>query len=279
MERQQTIANTDQAAAWNGPEGSSWAERPVVPLDGDLTGDVLDAASLSPTDEVLDVGCGTGDLTRRVAQVVVDGHVTGIDLSARMVEEARRAARWDGLPNVTHVIGDAQVHPFPPSVADVAVSHFGVMFFSDPVAAFTNVGHALRPAGRLAFVCPGPLAACLWYTAPLTALLGEQPDERAVPSAMFSLAERTTLTDILGDAGFGDVEVHPRERALWFGADPVQAAQGYLGSGPVRAVLERTPDLSVDEAQRRLEDALADHAGPDGVRLGGLHWLVSAIRS
>jgi SAM-dependent methyltransferase len=278
MERVQTIVNTDQAAAWNGPEGASWAERPVAPLDGDLAGDVLAAAALSPADVVIDVGCGTGDLTRRVALEVPDGHVTGIDLSDRMIEEARRAARWDRIVNATFLGADAQVHRFPPAAADVALSHFGIMFFSDPVAAFANVGRALRPGGRLAFACPGPLDACLWYTVPLAALVDERPTERSTPSAMFSLADRARLTTILGEAGFVDVEVVPRERALWFGADVEEAVQGYLGSGPVRAVLERRPDLSLDGARRRLEGALADHTGPDGVRLGGLHWLVTARR-
>lgn len=53
------------------------------------------------------------------------------------------------MQNVTFEHADAQVHRFPRERFDLAMSRFGTMFFDDPVAAFANVGRALRPAGRL----------------------------------------------------------------------------------------------------------------------------------
>src|SRR5690606_1574197 len=99
-------------------------------------------------------GCGTGGTTRLAACRARNGHVTAIDLSAPMLDEARRATRAGGLDNIAFEHADAQTRAFPPGGFDAAISRNGVMFFSDPVAAFANVRRALRPRGRLAFSCP-----------------------------------------------------------------------------------------------------------------------------
>ena len=78
--------------------------------------------------------------------------MTGLDLSTRMLELARQRSADEGLDNVTFVRGDAQVFPFEPAAFDVAMSSFGAMFFNDPVAAFTNIGGAVRPGGTLAML-------------------------------------------------------------------------------------------------------------------------------
>ncbi|MEU3453638.1 class I SAM-dependent methyltransferase [Micromonospora sp. NPDC006766] len=110
-------------------------------------------AVVGPGDRVLDLGCGNGQLTRLAARRSGAGHAVGVDLSAPMLDRARASAVDEGVANVEFVRGDTQVHPFPPDGFGVALSRFGVMFFADPVAAFANVGRALRPGGRLAFGC------------------------------------------------------------------------------------------------------------------------------
>jgi SAM-dependent methyltransferase len=107
------------------------------------------AANIQPHDRVLDVGCGTGQTTREAARAAVYGSALGVDLSAPMLERARRLSDDAGLRNVTYVQADAQTHPFPPAHFDLCISRFGTMFFTDPVAAFTNIGRALRPGARL----------------------------------------------------------------------------------------------------------------------------------
>jgi SAM-dependent methyltransferase len=107
------------------------------------------AANVQPHDRVLDVGCGTGQTTREAARAAVDGSVLGVDLSAPMLERARRLSDDAGLRNVTYVQADAQTHPFPSTHFDLCISRFGTMFFADPVAAFTNIGRALRSGARL----------------------------------------------------------------------------------------------------------------------------------
>jgi ubiquinone/menaquinone biosynthesis C-methylase UbiE len=107
------------------------------------------AADVQPDDRVLDVGCGTGQTTRQAAHVAVAGSVLGVDLSEPMLERARQLSADEGLRNVSYEQADAETHPFPAAGFDLCISRFGTMFFADPVAAFTNIGRALRPAARL----------------------------------------------------------------------------------------------------------------------------------
>jgi ubiquinone/menaquinone biosynthesis C-methylase UbiE len=106
-------------------------------------------ARLDDHDHVLDIGCGAGQTTRQAAKTARAGSGFGVDISVAAIERARRLARAEGLRNVTFEQADAQVHPFPPERFDLAISRFGTMFFDHPVAAFANIGRALRPAGRL----------------------------------------------------------------------------------------------------------------------------------
>ena len=141
------VVNVDQAAAWDGHEGEVWTEQAdrYDRASRRVWKRFVDAELVGRSDRVLDVGCGTGGPTRDIARVATDGEVTGIDLSTRMLELARRRSADEGLDNVTFVRGDAQVFPFEPHVLDVVMSSFGMMFFNDPVAAFTNVGGGLHP--------------------------------------------------------------------------------------------------------------------------------------
>ncbi|MFD7753246.1 class I SAM-dependent methyltransferase [Streptomyces sp. NPDC059757] len=117
---------------------------------------LFDAAAIGTEDRVLDIGCGSGFSTRLAARRAPGGRVTGVDVSVPLLERARADTDAGEYPSVSYELGDAQVHPFEPAGHDVAISRGGVMFFADHVAAFTNIARALRPDGRLAFICPQP---------------------------------------------------------------------------------------------------------------------------
>ena len=145
------IANVEAAEAWDGHEGEHWAantdryERSSVRHRPHL----ISSAIISAGDHVLDIGCGAGLTTLEASRLASDGTAIGIDLSSRMLARAKDRAASEGVGNVTFVQGDAQVHPFEPGAADVAISLYGSMFFGDPVAAFTQ--HRPWPAaGRTA---------------------------------------------------------------------------------------------------------------------------------
>ncbi|MGW0598968.1 class I SAM-dependent methyltransferase, partial [Streptomyces sp. NPDC002776] len=207
------IANRQQAEAWNDWEGIHWAEHSerYDAMMGAFNAPLFAAAGIAAGERVLDVGCGTGQTTRIAARQASDGYAVGIDLSAPMLERARRDAAAEGIGNVTFEQGDAQVHPFPGSGFDVLLSRGGVMFFGDHIAAFTHLRHTLAPTGRLAFLGPqpgGPDSAYARATAALSPFLRE-----ASPAArgMGSLLDPARIRQVLTAAGFTDIDVTPAE--------------------------------------------------------------------
>lgn len=273
------VANVDQAQMWNGPEGVHWAESKDSTAGGNgaLHRLLFEAAAIREGDAVLDVGCGAGETTILAARRATRGHAVGVDLSRPMLEQARADQSRQGVANVRFEEGDVQTHPFPPERFDVAISQFGIMFFADPVAAFANIGRALRPGGRLVFVCPQRSDRCDWYTVPLSALLGHPPAPSSA-TGMFSLADRDRIHDVLGRAGFEAVTTTEADVPLFFGKDAETAAGFMLGTGPARAILEENEDLTPAAAHAVLTDAMRPYAGPTGVRLNGALWLVTARR-
>uniref|UniRef100_UPI00057805AC class I SAM-dependent methyltransferase n=1 Tax=Bradyrhizobium japonicum TaxID=375 RepID=UPI00057805AC len=142
--------NADQIAYWNGPSGQRWADRHAAQesLLGPIADVLIDRARPKPGERVLDVGCGSGATTFAFAKAVApDGFALGLDVSDPMLSQARAFAP-KGLP-LDFVLADATVHPFEPVSFDLLASRFGVMFFADPVASFTNLRRALKPSGRL----------------------------------------------------------------------------------------------------------------------------------
>jgi ubiquinone/menaquinone biosynthesis C-methylase UbiE len=139
------------------------------------------AYPLRRDDNVLDIGCGTGQTTREAARTAAGGSVVGIDNSAAMIDRARELTEADGLHNVTFVHADAQLHRFPSESFDVAISRFGTMFFSDPVAAFTNIARTLRRDGRLVMMVWQAHERNEWSVAIAHALASEGESLPAAP--------------------------------------------------------------------------------------------------
>lgn len=130
------------------------------------------AADVRHGDHVLDIGCGAGLTTRQAAHAAVAGSAVGVDVSAPMLEHARRLAHAEGLRNVIFEQGDAQSHRLPTGHFDVCLSRFGTMFFTEPVAAFTNIAAAMRPGARLVLLVWQDADRNEWFTAVRAALTG-----------------------------------------------------------------------------------------------------------
>ena len=189
---------------------------------------------------MLDVGCGTGDTTRVAARRAVDGDALGVDLSTGMLARGRERAAEEGLTNVTFEQADAQVEPFADGRFDVVISRFGVMFFSDPVAAFANLARATRPGGRLALVVWQPFAGNEWVEVPRAALaLGRDlpPIPEDVPGP-FGLADPDRVERILGDAGWSDVVLGDVSVPYDYGVEPATAARHASEIGVFRVLFE-----------------------------------------
>ena len=126
--------NVEQLRAWDGEEGAYWTDHADY-FDravGFYHERLFDAAEVTTTHRVLDVGCGTGQTTRDAARRAIEGHALGVDLSSRMLHYARDRASAEGLTNASFLQADAQVHAFEPSAFDVTISRTGAMFFAEP---------------------------------------------------------------------------------------------------------------------------------------------------
>ncbi|WP_260610554.1 class I SAM-dependent methyltransferase [Streptomyces sp. WAC06614] len=277
------IVNTEQAQAWNGSEGAHWArhqDRWNAVNEG-FDAPLLYAAAITAHHRTLDLGCGAGQTTRLAALRAPHGHALGLDLSGPMLAQARARAAQEGLTNASFQQGDAQVHRFAAGAFDAAISRYGVMFFADPVAAFANIGRALRPGGRLAFVCPADAALNDWVgaMASLRDLLPVGDFGRTGSPGMFSLAAPDRLRDVLTAAGFTAVTVDRAQAYGTWGHGAADAAQFLLATGPGRYLMERADDTVRSRARHALTQHLRGHETADGtVRLLSTSWLVTADR-
>jgi SAM-dependent methyltransferase len=274
------VVNTHQSEAWNGYEGQHWADEHerYNTANGGMNRPLLTAAAIGPTDHVLDIGCGTGHTTRLAAALAAAGHVTGIDLSGPMLARARAVAEADGIGNVTYHQGDAQVYPLLDNGFDVAISRGGIMFFDDPVAAFGNVNRALRPGGRLAFVCPkdtsmgGDFANAL---APLWRLMSRHAKRVNRPGPT-SLGRPERITEVLTKAGLTGVDVASITVAMAFGQTPADAVEFVFAMGPMRFNLEDVPEAEIDHVRAEVTETLRPYHQDGQVRLSTEMWLVTA---
>ncbi|GGZ29129.1 class I SAM-dependent methyltransferase [Streptomyces poonensis] len=277
------IVNTEQAQAWNGSEGSHWArtqDRWNAVNEG-FNEPLLDAAGITGDHRTLDLGCGSGQTTRLAALRAPRGHALGLDLSGPMLAAARARAEREGIANASFAQGDAQVHPFGAGAFDAAISRYGVMFFADPVAAFGNVGRALRPGGRLAFVCPADAVLNDWVAAmaSLRDFLPVGDFGRTGSPGMFSLASPDRIRDVLAAAGFTGITINEAQAYGTWGRGAEDAAEFLLGTGPGRHLMAQADTTARARARRTLTDHLRDHETADGtVRLRSTSWLVTADR-
>lgn len=274
--------NVEQARAWNGEEGDRWTEHEArYNTASRRHGDrLLRAARIAPGDQVLDIGCGCGGSTRDAARQARSGGVLGVDLSARMLARARERSLAEGVLNARFELADVQVHPFDAQAFGLAISRFGAMFFEDPLAAFRNVGRALRPGGRLALIAWQELARNEWQLALRSALAAGRtlPEPAVGAPGPFGLADPDAVRQVLGAAGFVAIEFEEVDEPMEFGADPEDAFDFVQTMGITKGLLE---SLDVTARSRVFDDLramLAAHHTDAGVLLGARSWLITAHR-
>jgi len=279
--------NAEATEAWNGPLYEIWIKY------RDLTADALrahsdNAISILPPgkgDRVLDIGCGLGDTTTRLAEMVGEGgSAHGVDVAERMIETAIEEARERGDAHTTFAVQDVETQPFDREF-DYAFSRMGTMFFANPVAALRNVREALAPGGVLNMVVwRRKLDNDMMHRAELVvAQYLEEPEESDSPRCgpgPFSMANADTVTDVLVHAGFGDIRLTRQDLAYKIGNDLDQAVAFNMDLGPAAEVLrmwgeridEIRPTIKAD-----LETALGDFVQPDGTVVAPAStWAISA---
>jgi SAM-dependent methyltransferase len=276
--------NAQQIQYWNDVAGPRWVklhdliDDQIRPL-GRLA---MDRAGVAPGERVLDIGCGCGDSTIELAQrVAPSGTATGIDISAPMLERARQRARAQGS-SARFELADAQAHVFTSASTDLLFSRFGVMFFSDPTAAFANLRRAVSRGGRLVFVCWQSLPDNPWLFVPMGAALQHlPPPPLPTPNAPgpFSFADPERVRTILTGAGFGAVTFEDVRRTLRIGAggNLDETVEFLLQMGPTAAALRESNDATLaPRVAASVREALAPYASDAGVLMESASWIVSA---
>jgi SAM-dependent methyltransferase len=209
--------NADQLAFWNGPGGRTWVVRQehtdiiLAPVSEAL----LVLAAPRAGERVLDVGCGCGASTLELARAVGPaGHVAALDISGPMLAEGQARAQAAGIANVDWELADAAtaaLHGF-----DLLVSNFGLMFFGDPVMAFTHLRSAANPGARMAFACWRPLAENPWIKVPMDAVpchLPPRPNPDPQAPGMFAFADPRRVSQHRSRLGATAArEARPRSR-------------------------------------------------------------------
>jgi ubiquinone/menaquinone biosynthesis C-methylase UbiE len=269
--------NTEQARLWNGDAGHAWVETQQLveqmfqPIATMLVRDI------SAASEVLDVGCGTGSTTLAASlQLGAQGLCTGIDISQQMIDVAKTAASGQGLS--THFIcDDAQRYAFAAASFDLIISRFGVMFFDDPVAAFTNLRQAARPHAELRFIAwrsadENPfmtIAECVGRT-----LLPHIPLRKPDEPGQFAFADKERMQDILRASGWTKMNAEAIDVSCSFAEQDLLL---YLSRmGPLGRALQHEDEQTRQRVIQVVRHAFEPYVHGKQVSFNAACWKVTA---
>jgi SAM-dependent methyltransferase len=276
--------NAEQIEYWNQQAGAKWvALHDLINAQIEPLGRMaMERGEISAGDRVIDVGCGCGGTSVEIARRVgPNGQVLGLDISGPMLERARSAASEVGLSNARFQQADAQTGKLDAATFDVVFSRFGVMFFADPVAAFTNLRSALRARARLSFVCWQAVQENPWMIVPMGAALQHlPPPPLPAPDAPgpFAFADPNRVRGILAGAGFEDVQLEPIRETLTVGGTGSldEAVDFLLQIGPTGRILRESDPALTPKVAASVREALEPFHTDKGLRMPSAAWIVTA---
>jgi SAM-dependent methyltransferase len=274
-----TPPNDEQHALWNGQAGQAWVatqavlDRMFEPFEHLLAEAVADARAT----RVLDIGCGAGATTLAVArQLGPTGHALGVDISQPMIAAAQARTAKDGA-SATFACADAQTYPFEPGGFDAIVSRFGVMFFEDPVAAFTNLRRAASPNAALRMAVWRSPADNPFMTAAervAAPLLPDLPPRRPGAPGQFGFADPQRVRTILDASGWGAIDIQPLDVVCRFPADRLDDYLTRLG--PVGQALQRADEATRARVLPVVRAAFDPFVQGDEVVFTAACWMIRA---
>lgn len=270
-----------QGAEWQGRVGQSWAEewRRTDRSFTQLTERLLQEQRGQQFSEVVDIGCGAGEISLAIARNHPNARVTGIDISQDLISAARQ--RGEHMANAEFLLADAAVwRPDSGRRPQFMVSRHGVMFFDEPVEAFANLKAAAAPDAKLAFSCFQKAADNVWATELRGALQSDAPASGDTGPGPFAFGDRARVEMVLSQAGWQDIAIEGFDYAMIFGTgdDAIEQALGYFTRiGPVARLLsELTDDAERQQVNSKLQ-ALCEQHWIDGiVAMPAAAWIVTA---
>jgi SAM-dependent methyltransferase len=259
--------NLDATEAWNGPLFDVWLEHRQILTEG-VHEHGERAITRDPPrigDRVLDIGCGLGETTQRLGELVGwGGHVLGVDVAERMIRIASEEAEEAGLTNVAFETCDVERTRFDETF-DYAFSRMGTMFFANPVVALRNIRESLAPGGRLNMMVwrRKPDNEFLYRAELVVAEYLDEPEDYDVPRCgpgPFSMANADTVTDVLTHAGYEDIALARQDISYKVGNDLEQAVTVAMAIGPAAEVLRMWGDRVDDIKPKIAADLRATYA-------------------
>jgi SAM-dependent methyltransferase len=278
--------NVEQTAAWDGPLFDVWLRYRELVESGlrPLGETALALHPPPPGGRCLDIGCGLGDTTFRLAELVgPEGSARGLDVAPRMIAIANADLERKAAPNVSFAVADVETDDLD-GPYDYAFGRCGVMFFAHPVPAFRNVSRHLAPGSIINLIVWRRKLDNEWLLAPELAVQKylDHPEESDVPTCgpgPFAMANADVITEQLKHGGFEDIRLARRDVLYQLGADLDEAVEFSMALGPAAEILrqwgERIDDIRPKIATD-IRQALAPFVTPDGsVRGPASVWIAS----
>jgi len=266
------------AQEWQGRVGQNWAaewERTDRSFAA-LTPHLLDAIAHEPGARVVDIGCGAGELAIAVATARPDAQVTGVDISGELIAAA--GTRAAGLTNLSFTVADASTWQADGAAPDLYISRHGVMFFTDPPAAFAHMSAAAAPGARVVFSCFRPALENTW-AAEIARLLppGRPAPAMDFPPGPFAFADPDHVRHCM--KGWRDIAFQPLDFAYVAGSgtNPVADALSFFSRiGPAAAAIRTLPDQARAAFERGLLDLVQSRCVGGRVCFPAAAWIVTA---
>jgi SAM-dependent methyltransferase len=284
---QQVSVNEEAIRAWDGPLYDRFVRfRETVTTGLGAHGEeALRLHPPKPGQRVLDIGCGFGDTTQRIAGLVgPDGEAVGVDAAPRFIEDAIRETSEAGVANARFLVADVQESLGEEQGFDMAFSRFGTMFFASPVAALRNVRLALVPDGKLVMVVWRRRIDNDWLYRGQTIVEGivarpEEYDEPTCGPGPFSMADADTTSEILTLAGFTDIALQRCDIPITIGKDLEEALELVMALGPAGEILRLAGDRATHlhgQVEAALREGLAEFTLDGELRAPASTWIVTA---
>ncbi len=248
--------------------------------------ELLARGHFRPGERVLDVGCGFGDSTLKIAGLVgPTGEAVGVDCARRFVETGEREASAAGIGNAKFFVADVQGDDLR-GPYDHAFARFGTMFFMSPVPALRNVRKALRPGGRFAQIVwrmrednPWVHDAELRVREIVPVVSHDETDAVHCGPGPFSMSGPDMVSAMMRAAGYAGIAFERFDTDICIGRDLEEAVEFAMALGPAGEIIR----LAGAEGERlkpqvisALRETLGRYARKDGVWAPSSTWFITA---